>query len=99
MAADRNSPFARRLKAEREARGWSQRELTRRAGLSTQNTAARAELGHEVYLSAAVAFATALAVPLSVLAGPFRCGQCADFPPPGFTCQACGANGPEAPGA
>ena len=92
--ADLPPAFSRRLRAEREARGWTQRELSRRAGLSA-STPLRAELGCDLYLSAAVALAVALGVGMSALAGPFRCGRCDDFPPPGFTCRACGTNGPE----
>lgn len=84
--------FGRRVKAERERRGWSQRELARAAGLSPP-VPCRVELGRDLTLSSAVAIARAFDVPLADLAGPFDCAQCDDYPPAGFTCRACGAEG------
>ena len=96
MAADIPG-LARRLRAAREARGWSQRELARRSGMPGTNTVSRAEGGHDIYLSSALAFAVALGTGLTELAGPFKCEQCGDFPPAGFSCNECGTTGTEAP--
>ena len=82
--------FSKRVTDARERRNWSMRELAAKAGVSV-STISRAEAGHEVWLSAALRMADALGVPLEKLTRSPECAQCYDSPPPGFTCNACGA--------
>lgn len=96
-AGEATAAFAARLKAVRVARGLSLRELGEKSGVGA-NTVFRIECGAGAYLEYAVRIAAALELGLEALVAPLSCGQCADVPPSGFTCNACGATSEEAPG-
>jgi len=83
--------FGMRVKRLREARGWSQRELGRRAGTSTPSTACRVENGKSFDFDTGVALARALGTGIDALLAPWKCAQCLDWPPAGLICGECGA--------
>jgi transcriptional regulator with XRE-family HTH domain len=95
--ADVAAVFGRRVRAERTARGWLQRDLADASGVGT-STLSRTENGADPALALAAAIARGLGMPLAVLlAGMLpepACGHCLDAPPRGFTCQECGTPGP-----
>jgi transcriptional regulator with XRE-family HTH domain len=62
--------FGRRVRREREARGWSASELARRAGLGCHETVYRAERGGATYLHTAAALSAALGIPLAGMLAP-----------------------------
>jgi transcriptional regulator with XRE-family HTH domain len=97
MASDAeiNATFGQRAAALWGQRGLSGREVMRRAGLSS-SFITRLGHGDGIGLAPAARIAQVLGVPLGQLLGPPACGQCLDAPPPGFTCNACGAKGEEA---
>jgi transcriptional regulator with XRE-family HTH domain len=90
--AEVRAVFARRVLRERRARDWSMRELAGKAGVSPA-TVHRAEMGHEVYLSVAVAVGGALGMTLAEMFSPPECGHCDGHPPAGFLCPECGRGG------
>jgi putative transcriptional regulator len=73
--------FGQRLKAIREARGWSQGELAARAGVPYE-TVYRVERGlhHEPRVSIAAKLARTLGVSLDVLAGVYERPEAAPSP-------------------
>ncbi len=86
--------FGQRVAARRSERGWSMRELCARAGLpAAPSVIKRLEDTGGVSLDIAARVARALGVSLDGLTEP--CAACGDSPPAGFTCRACGADGPE----
>lgn len=87
--------FGRRLRAERDRRGWTVRETARQAGIVSFSTVSRAESGFDIYLSSAVALAGAVDIALADMVAEVKCGTCMDDPPAGFTCRTCGADGAE----
>jgi transcriptional regulator with XRE-family HTH domain len=80
--------FGQRIKRERERRGWSQRELARKAGIS-QATPIRVEAGQDLALSSAIALSSALGLSLDALLAEPVCGVCDGEPPEGFICTGC----------
>lgn len=84
--------FGIRMKRMHEARGWSLRELGRRSGVSNPMLS-KIEHGGSCTLDIAAKIAGALRTTIDAMLSPWTCGQCIDSPPPGFTCQACGAHG------
>jgi len=82
--------FAARTKQIRTARGWSYRDLSGATGMNL-SVVYRAENGGTVTLANAGRIADGLGVPLGAMLIPASCGLCCDAPPPGFTCNACGA--------
>jgi transcriptional regulator with XRE-family HTH domain len=89
--------FGRRTRSLRTRRGWSQERLGACPGLTTASVR-RIERGENTMLLTAEAVATALGVKLAVMLDPESCPVCHDAPQRGFTCQKCGAKGPEVPG-
>lgn len=88
--------FARRARSLREALGCSTRGLADMAGVAA-STVSRIESGKQwATLDAADAIARALGVPLGDMTAPDGCDRCAGSPPAGFTCNACGAESPNA---
>jgi transcriptional regulator with XRE-family HTH domain len=81
--------FGHRLRAEREAQGLTLRQLGAKSGVNA-TTVLRAEQGHDVALSIAVALASALGMPLAALLAEPVCARCDGSPRPGFMCLACG---------
>lgn len=81
--------FGRRVAMARAARDWSMRGLCMKAGIPSASTIDRIEDGSSVSLDTAARVARALGLSLDGLLDP--CRQCQDAPPPGFTCNACGA--------
>lgn len=89
--------FAKRMRAHREQRGWSQSTLADRLrlyGIDLHFSAiAKMELGvRAIRLNEAAAVATAFGVPLVKLLQEVRCDACNDAPPAGFACKSCGAS-------
>jgi transcriptional regulator with XRE-family HTH domain len=84
--------FGRRIKREREQRGWSLRDLGAECGMNA-STILRIEGGSDAALSNAVAIAAGLGLPLSVLLTEPECARCDDRPPAGFICAACRREG------
>lgn len=84
--------FGRRVRAERESRGWTLRELAARCGVNA-TTVLRAEQGHDVTLSIATALAAGLGLPLSALLAELGCARCNGRPHAGCICTACGREG------
>lgn len=64
------SPIGQRLKAQREKKGWNQRELARISGVN-HTWICKLETGarHNIYLEGAMRLAIALGVSLDYLAG------------------------------
>ena len=96
MTARRQTPpavFGHRLRQERECRNWTLRQFGTAAGVNA-TTVLRAEQGHDVALSIAVALAAALGLPLAALLAELECARCDGAPPSGFVCLACGRGGP-----
>jgi transcriptional regulator with XRE-family HTH domain len=85
-----NRSFYVHIQAELKARDWSARELARRADCSV-STFTRIKQGHGIALAIAARIADVLGKPLSELLTQVKCEACRDMPPPGFTCNACGA--------
>jgi ribosome-binding protein aMBF1 (putative translation factor) len=82
--------FGRRVTRERDHRGWSMRELARKADVSV-STVQRAERATgDLYLSLAACICAALGVPLSQMVADAECDTCDGMPPAGFICEACG---------
>ena len=84
--------FGRRLRYERELRGWTLRQFGTAAGVNA-TTVLRAEHGADVALSVALALAEALGIPLAALLTELECARCDGTPPAGFICSACGREG------
>ena len=84
--------FGGRLRAERERRGWSMRDLSGRCGVNA-STILRAEHGGDISLALALAMAAALGVPLGRLVAETPCPVCDGMPPAGFICGECGRGG------
>jgi transcriptional regulator with XRE-family HTH domain len=81
--------FGRRLRAERERRDLTLRQLATACRVNA-NTVLRAEQGRDVALSIASALAAGLGLPLSALLAELKCGRCDGTPPAGFICGECG---------
>lgn len=65
--------FAQRMRAVREARGWSQQELADRAGIPHRSALSQMENGRRgIPLAEAVALAEALTIPLHDMIAPGR---------------------------
>lgn len=94
MAIGRPGPaaFGRRLRAERESRGLTLRQLGAKAKVDA-TTVLRTEQGRDVRLSIAEALAGALGLPLAALLADLQCARCGGMPPAGFICSACGRDG------
>lgn len=84
--------FGQRIKQERKRRSWNMRKLEARSGVSI-NTISRAEHGHDVTLSNAIALTAAPGLTLDGLLTESVCAQCDDDPPAGFACTACRREG------
>ncbi len=62
--------FGKRVREERRARGWTQKELAKAAGLKHLNTISRVERGYQqTTIPVAERLARALGVPLDRLLG------------------------------
>jgi transcriptional regulator with XRE-family HTH domain len=94
-AGEASAAFSARLRGARRARGWSLRELAEKSGVGS-NTIFRTESGAGIFLDRAARLAAALGLGLDEMTAPGACGPCGGMPPAGFTCNACGATGPEA---
>lgn len=81
--------FGARVASQRAKRDLSMRGLCTAAGIPSASTIDRIEDGASVSLNTAARVARALGLSLDGLLDP--CGQCRDAPPPGFTCNTCGA--------
>jgi transcriptional regulator with XRE-family HTH domain len=80
------------VRALRRARRWTQAELADRIGLGwSKDTAGQAENGRRVWTANEIAVAAEVfgVTPGSLFEA--NCDQCHGAPPPGFTCNACGA--------
>ena len=84
--------FGQQIKRERERRGWNIRDLSAKSGTSI-NSISRAERGHDLMLSNAIAITAALGLSLSVLLDDRECARCDGEPPAWFICVACGQGG------
>ena len=84
--------FGRRIRRERERRGWSMRDLAGKSGLNA-TTVLRVEQGRDMALSSAVAVAAALELGMDWLLAETHCGTCDGTPPAGFICSECGRKG------
>ncbi len=91
--AEIRTVFGRRVLRERTARGWSVRELAARTSGLSPSTITRAENGHEIWLTGALAITAALGMPLAEMFTPPECGRCDGHPPAGFACPDCGRLG------
>ena len=80
--------FGLRLKRHRERQGWSMRRLGSKTGLN-EATICRTEAGHDVALSTAIAYSSALGLSLDALLTAPSCNVCDDMPPAGYSCSAC----------
>lgn len=84
--------FHIRVQDALRARGWSARELARRAGCDP-SVLTRLGQGSDPGLATAVAIAGALGIPLGDMTAPVDCMTCHGVPPAGFTCNTCGREG------
>ena len=84
--------FGRRIRRERERRGWSMRDLGSKCGVNA-STILRVEQGRDMALSSAVAVAGALGLGMDWLLAETHCGTCDGMPPAGFICSECGRKG------
>jgi transcriptional regulator with XRE-family HTH domain len=95
--ADRNPVlvvFGERILRERKARGWSQRELAGKAGISPDAPRKYERALNEAGVTSALAIADALGLQLdAMLRPPGCCGTCRNEPHAGFRCLACGREG------
>ena len=83
--------FGARVRRERQRRGWPLRELSAKSGVTINSLSlVERDLGG-IGLNSAARIADALGLPLGDLLKPPSCATCYDAPPPGFTCNACGA--------
>jgi transcriptional regulator with XRE-family HTH domain len=89
--------FGRRAREFRQDRGWSLRETGTLVGLNWA-TLSKIENGAGTSLRCADSIALAFGMPLAVMLTPDSCGHCHGSPGQGFTCQLCGAAGPEVTG-
>lgn len=82
--------MAARLRSERQSRGWTQREMARKTGVSTAQITAW-ELGtRRITLEALEKLAAAFECEAWVLLKPVGpCRNCGGQPVPGFTCNTC----------
>jgi transcriptional regulator with XRE-family HTH domain len=85
--------FSRRVTAERKRRRWTVAELSAKTGVGVSAIGYLEREDRGCRLETAVLLAAALGISLDGLAAP--CGRCGDGPAPGFTCRACGTEGPE----
>lgn len=83
--------FGERIRRERIAHGWSQRELAEKAGLKPDAPRKYERALNEPGVTSALAIADALGLQLdAMLAPPGGCTDCQGKPPAGFRCLACG---------
>ncbi|GAA1455429.1 helix-turn-helix transcriptional regulator [Nocardiopsis tropica] len=84
---------AARIRALRERNGLTREQLAAKlnGALSVEAIRAR-ELRHtSITVDDLVVIAEALGAPVAELLNPESCTTCSGAPPPGFTCQTCGA--------
>jgi transcriptional regulator with XRE-family HTH domain len=96
VSFDAEGLFALRLRQFRQARGWTQADVSRR--LATfgcrldQSSLARVENGHRrIQLNEAFALAALFGLEIERLLEGIHCDVCLDYPPAGFACEKCGA--------
>ena len=82
--------FGRRLRAERERRGWSIKQVSIACGIS-HVTLGGAEKGQDFPLSGAIALAAKYGLSLDVLLAEPECPTCDGVPPAPFICPDCPA--------
>jgi transcriptional regulator with XRE-family HTH domain len=80
--------FGRRLRRERERRGWSVKQVAISCGIS-HVTLHAAEKGGDMTLSAAIAVAAKYGLSLDVLLAEPVCVTCDGVPPAPFICPDC----------
>lgn len=85
--------FAIHLRARMRALGWEQADLQEHAAISA-HVAGRVLNGSFCDLGLAAKIAVLVGRPLTTMISAYRCGNCDGTPPPGFTCQECGTEGP-----
>lgn len=85
--------FGQRIKRERERRGWSLRDLAGKCGHAAPSTPLRAEQGHDLWLSSALAIAAAFGLPLGEMLAEPECAHCDGKPPTGWICPKCRREG------
>jgi transcriptional regulator with XRE-family HTH domain len=85
--------FGERVRRERENLGLSIRQLAVKCGIAN-STVSRAEEGHDLALSSALALAAVLDRPLAALLAEPSCPVCDGTPPAGFACTSCGTGMP-----
>lgn len=91
--AEMQAVFGRRVRREREQRGWTLREMAGRSSALSMATISRAENGREIQLGSALEMAAALGLPLAEILSEPECGNCDDSPPARFSCPECGRTG------
>jgi len=79
----------RRLRREREQRGWSLRQTAARSGVAAA-TVIRLERGHDGTLTSLIALTGVLGLSLDGLVAEVSCATCDGTPPAGFACGECG---------
>ncbi len=92
--ADTDATFGLHLKRLRAERGLTYRKLAEDCGMA-YSILHRAEHGKGTSLAHAARIAEALGSSLAGMLQPVSCFRCCDTPPPGFSCNACGAQGEE----
>ena len=102
MTASRDRPpvavaFGARARALRLERPWTLDAMAARTGL-TVSAICRVERGQNSTLATAEKIADAFGMPLPAMLAPDSCSNCYGAPGRGFTCQVCGAKGPEVTG-
>lgn len=89
-----NEVLAANMRRLRKTRGWTQKELGSRWGVSLQvvNSLETGHRGREFSVNEAVAVAGIFGLPVADLLMPvLPCTTCQGAPPAGFTCRTCGA--------
>jgi transcriptional regulator with XRE-family HTH domain len=85
--------FGRRVRRERERRGWNLRQLGDASGGVSVNTVMRVEAGNDVMLSNAIMLSAAFGASLGDMLDESSCQTCDGIPPAGFICKECGREG------
>lgn len=91
---DVTAAFGRRVRDLRTERGWSLRDMGAMVSVDAA-TLSRIENGAGTTIGTAGRIAALFGLPLVAMLRPVLCGHCFDAPSRGFTCQECGAAGPE----
>jgi transcriptional regulator with XRE-family HTH domain len=100
VSNDLSQAFVKRVRAIRQGRGISVRELVERLhgiGFSIPEQKIRKQefaLTAPIPLDQAVAVAKVLGISLDKLTDPFGCSTCQDMPLVGYTCNECGSSAP-----